>query len=296
VPGYLDDAVAGKLRGWMLVNGCSLGTASKGVRYLRFLERERELTFGAVQPAQDEVLEFLATWRQQGIKPRTLNSWIRELNLWSRFQRLGWKMAYFRQVTPPQIRVPDEKTASRLLALSWPDRAVDARNRAIIALMVQVGIRRDELLHLELRDLTENEDGPVLQIRHAKGEKQRPVPVTPQLAAQIHEYVELYRSRKHPVRLFTTREGSLSYGYLGRIIQRAGAQVGAPWLSPHKLRHFACDYMMDHGMSVGSVAEILGHARWETTQLYRQRRLARRQMEREFRALPPLSPKGGTKA
>jgi integrase len=286
---FLDDARAARYRAWMLTHGCALSTAGKGVRYLRFLEGRHGLTLDPKVLTQDNVLELLALHREKGVLPKTLNSWVREINLWARYHSLGWKVAYFRRGDPPQIRVPDEELATRLLTLTWANRSVTARNQAILGILIQVGLRRNEIVHLELRDMVELETGPALMVRHAKGEKQRVVPIDPDLAAAIREYVEHHRSLTDATRVFTTPRGAVSYNYVGQLVKRAGARVGAPWLSAHKLRHFAVDYALDHGMSVGSVAELMGHARWETTQLYRQRRLARRQMEREFRALRPLA-------
>ncbi len=269
---------------WMLTHRCNLSTARKGIRYLRFLAAHRGLELGTLELTQDHATEFLARWREAGTKPRTLNSWIRELNLWLRFRGLDWKVAYFRHYETVDIRVPDEKLIKRLRALSWPDPSTSSRNRAIIAILSDVGPRRNEVVQLDLADRQRTESGAVLQIRFGKGEKSRALPIAPETARLLEEYVGAHRIRSHSSALFTTRSGRISYNYIARVIQRAGEQLGAPWLSPHKLRHFVVDFALDHGVSVGSVAELMGHARWETTQLYRQRRLAQRQMEREIRS------------
>jgi len=55
-------------------------------------------------------------------------------------------------------------------------------------------------------------------------------------------------------------------------------------LSCHKLRHFAVDDLLDRGVSVTSVAEVVGHEKVETTMLYRTKRLNRLYAENEVRA------------
>lgn len=281
----VSDHLAGAYKRWMLTHGCGVGTASKAVRYIRFLAREKGLEI--TPPTEESTMDFLAHWREHGVRPKTLNSWVREINCWARFNELDWKMPYFRHYDAPAVRVPDRKLVGKLLELRWIDPVANARNRALIALLADVGPRRNEIIQLDLRDLQliDDDGHALLTVRHGKGEKGRILPIDPLTYARLQEYIDAYRVPSTASALFTSRTGRLSFGYLGRIIQQAGARVGAPWLSAHKLRHYVVDSLLDLGASVSSVAELMGHARWETTQLYRQKRLAKAQMEREVRAL-----------
>jgi len=270
-------------RSWQIALDHALSTANKSVRYLRFLE-SKGLDLAPPALSYDRALGFMAEWRQRGVKPRTLNSWVRELNLWSRFLNLGWKLPYFRRRSGPPIQVPDRVLVSKLLGLAYPSPATQARNRAMIAVFADVGIRRNELVNLQLSDRIQLASGPGLRVRFGKGENERDVPLDLEVSELLERYVSTYRSHSHATRLFTTQVGPLSYGYVGKVVQEAGARLGAPWLSCHKLRHFVADVTLDAGMPVSSVAEILGHKRWETTQLYRQRRLQKIRAEADFRS------------
>lgn len=272
-----------RYRSWMLTHGCGLSTTAKSLRYLKWFERERGLDLNPERLTESAVVEFLAGWRQTGVKPRTLNSWVRELNLWSRYRSLGWKMGYFRRQDTVQIRVPDSAVVRKLLALQSPNPSVNSRNRAILLLLADVGIRRAELVNLQLNDRIQLASGPGLMIRFGKGERSRAVPIDLDAHAALEEYVSRYRAATHTTAMFTTDRGRVSYGYVGMLVKKAGARVGAPWLSAHKLRHFVVDSCLDAGMPVASVAELMGHVRWETTQLYRQKRLARIRAEEDFR-------------
>ncbi len=279
----IPDAEWAELRRWSLATDHAPSTTEKGIRYLRFMERERGVDLDGL--TLQGVQTLLARGRQDGVKPSTLNSWVREINLWARFRGLHWKVPYFRNRSRPVVRVPTDKEIQQLRALHWPNRATDARNRAMIAVLLDVGPRRSELALMDVQDLTRSQDGhPVLMVRHGKGGKERPLWIDASTEDRLRAYVDTYRIRSHPAALFTTPQGRISDAYLARIIQKAGADIGAPWLSPHKLRHACCDSLLDEGVSVPSVAALLGHSRWETTALYRTKRLEQQAAEREVRA------------
>lgn len=273
-----------RYRSWCLGHDLAPSTTEKSGRYLRFFERQYGLELARL--SRDDAISFLARGREVGVKPKTLNSWVRELNLWSRFRSLGWKMAYYRRRGVPFVQVPDERTVRSLRALTWPNPSTSARNHALIALLADQGPRRNEVVRLDLADVRATPEGrPVVSVRFGKGEKERLLYVDETTATAIREYVDRFRIASDPRALFTTPRGRISYAYLAKVVKDAGARVGAPWLSPHKLRHYVCDSLLDANVSVPSVAEVLGHARWETTELYRSRRLTKVRAEQEIRAV-----------
>ena len=282
----IDTATWARYRSWCLSHDLALSTAEKSGRYLRFLEREHALQLERHVCTREHVLELLADGRQRGVKPKTLNSWVRELNLWSRFNELGWKMAYYRRRGRPIIPIPDRKLVDRLRHLTWPNPSTSARNRALLALLSDMGPRRNEVVHMDLSDRQRSPEGrPILIVRFGKGEKQRTLWIDDSTDQLLEEYATRYRIASDQRALFTTPRGRLSYGYLARVVKEAGKRVGAPWLSAHKLRHYVCDSLLDADVSVPSVAEVLGHARWETTEQYRSLRLVKVRAEQEIRAV-----------
>ena len=281
----VDDRTWARYLEWCLSSDLAPSTAEKSGRYLRFFEREHGLELGDRAPSREQVIQLLSSNRARGVKPKTLNSWVRELNLWSRFNSLGWKMAYFRRRGHPVIQVPDDRIIRALRRLRWANPSTSARNRALLALLSDQGPRRNEVVHLDLSDRRKTADSrPVITVRFGKGEKERLLYIDESTDQLLEEYVQRYRIDSDPRALFTGPRGRLSYAYLARIVKEAGDRVGAPWLSPHKLRHYVCDSLLDAGVSVPSVAEVLGHVRWETTALYRSRRLATVRAEQEVRA------------
>lgn len=277
-----NAATWARFRDWGLASDHAISTMEKSGRYLRFLEKEHGLDLERID--REAVTLVLARGREAKVKARTLNSWVRELNLWLRFRGADWKIPYFRDRGPPLIRVPERPLMKKLRGIRWANPSTDARNRAILAVLEDVGPRRGEVVRFNLGDLVEAAPGRfVLKVRQGKGEKDRELWIDGSTAALLANYIAVHRINARTDALFTTPRGRLSYGYLGRVVQAMGARVGAPWLSSHKIRHFCVDELLDAGVSVPSVAKLMGHARWETTALYRSRRREALKAEEEIR-------------
>ena len=268
-------------RSWALTDGrLSPRTVEKSVRYLRFLE---QLGVQLDQFDRSQYLAILATARQTRA-PYTLNLWVTQLNRWVKFRGLEWKLPTYRHHHEADVPAPSREQVGKLWGLRWNDPCTTARNRALFAVLLDKGVRRQEVVDLNLQDLKETTKGPSLVVRHGKGEKERTVPLSAETARLLRLYLELYRPASDPQALFTTPRGRVSHQYLGKIVKTAGERIGVPWLSCHKLRHFAVDDLLDRGVSVTSVAEVIGHEKVETTMLYRTKRLSRQYAEDEVRA------------
>jgi site-specific recombinase XerD len=272
-----------KYRTWALTDGhLSPRTLTKSITYLRFLE---SLGLPLDELDRPRILTALADAREAGRAPYTLNLWVTQLNRWIRFRGLEWKVPTYRHKHVADVPAPSRAQVEKIWRLEWDDPATTARNRALFAVLLDKGLRRQEVVDLNVQDLVQTRRGPSLVVRHGKGEKERSVPQTQETAALVRRYLETYRYRSDPLALFTTPRGRISHAYLGKIVKTAGERAGLPWLSCHKLRHFAVDDLLDRGVSVTSVAEVVGHEKVETTMLYRTKRLNRLYAESEVRAV-----------
>ena len=268
-------------RVWMLGTGHSASTTRKTAANLRWFERELSLRLEGLQLSA--AIAFVGEHRDDR-KPETLNNWVKDLNNWSRFRELGWRLKGFRVGDPPTVLCPTRKEATRVLRVSWSDPATQSRNRAILYLLADGAIRRNELVHVRVSDLVPPPHGPSVRIRKGKGDRERTVRLSAKTWSVIQEYVERYRNRSDAEALFTTPRGPLSYQFLGKVIQEAGRRAGIPWLSPHKLRHFAATDLLRVGVSVASIQAQLGHSSVLTTQRYLQRRTVQEVADKELRA------------
>lgn len=134
----------------------------------------------------------------------------------------------------------------------------DDRQRLIIYLAAQMGLRRSEIAQIHSNDLVEDLVGWSLVV-HGKGAKDRTLPLTPRMAFDIRAHGSGY--------LFPGQDnGHLSPNYMGRLISR----LMPPGWTLHTLRHrFATRaYGVDRDVFV--VQELLGHSSPATTRRYVQ--------------------------
>lgn len=123
-----------RYRSWCLAQGHSMKPVAKSVRYLVHFVRVKGLDLAPERFTEDAAIEFMAKCRERGIHPKTLNNYVRELNLWSQFNKLGWKLSYFRRHAPVLMDLLSEEDEGRLRAVRFVDPSVNARNRAMLLL------------------------------------------------------------------------------------------------------------------------------------------------------------------
>jgi len=168
----------------------------------------------------------------------------------------------------PEILSIDE--VDRLLESFRQDKAGDIRNRAMVELLYASGLRVSELLNLKLDDLHLSMQFIKCQ---GKGSKERLVPIG-EVATEI---LELYLTTSRP-ELMKTPTNLLFLNRFGERMTRQGfwkilkkqAQLAGitKVLSPHKLRHSFATHLIENGVDLRLVQEMLGHTDIATTQIY----------------------------
>jgi integrase/recombinase XerC len=145
-----------------------------------------------------------------------------------------------------------------------------ARDGAVLALLYGCGLRIAEALSLKRQQAPLPGSGDTMTVI-GKGNKARMVPVLPQVAQSIADYVALCPLELAP-------DGPLFVGARGgplspRVVQLAMARLrGALGLpasaTPHALRHSFATHLLARGGDLRSIQELLGHASLSTTQIY----------------------------
>lgn len=158
-----------------------------------------------------------------------------------------------------------EESAALLQAVSG---ANEKRDYAILMLFLNCGIRRSELVGLNLTDVYEDRIRVV-----GKGNKERFVYFGTACRKAIDDYlvernkIELTDNRA----LFGSRDHNrISVSAVHRLVKKALLQAGldSTQFSAHKLRHTAATMMLSGGVDVKTVQEVLGHENLNTTQIY----------------------------
>lgn len=189
-------------------------------------------------------------------------------------------------VKRPKIESNEGKTpalgdhqAKALLEAPDPSTLKGQRDRAILAVLLYHGLRREEAAQLLVSDIQERRGIKHLQI-HGKGGKLRYVPLHPIAAERIFTYLEhsghqlenpkapLFR----PLRGRQTGAGISAngiYALVGDYAKAAGIDVAG--LGVHGLRATAATNALEHEADIAKVQAWLGHANISTTKLYDRR-------------------------
>lgn len=178
--------------------------------------------------------------------------------------------------------------------LAAPDTTtwLGRRDRALLALASQCGLRVSEITRLACTDLYLG-TGPYVRC-HGKGRKERVTPLTPATAAVLTAWTtERAGCATDP--LFPTRQGrALGREAIAKLVTKhaRAAQAACPSLAtktitPHTLRHTAAMALLHAGVDTTVIALWLGHEQVETTSIYLHADLTIKQ-----RALERTSPTG----
>ncbi len=159
-----------------------------------------------------------------------------------------------------------ETDAQTLLMAIDVNRWDGQRDYALLMLLYGAGLRISEALSLTC-DALNNE---LLTIT-GKSNKQRVVPLLPNIRAALQQYLDDCPYAAEPKRpLFVnTRGTALSQTHLQRTTRQLRTAFGLPQTAtPHALRHSFATHILAHGGDLRTIQELLGHASLSTTQRY----------------------------
>lgn len=167
--------------------------------------------------------------------------------------------------------------ARALLDAPDPTTLKGKRDRAMLAVLLYHGLRREELCLLKVRDIHDRRGVPHLRV-HGKGNKLRHVPLHPASAERIHAYLEVTGNGSTPdAPLFQPlrRTGASITAdgvYKCVLAWAAHAKIAVEGFGVHSLRATAATNALDHEADIAKVQEWLGHANIATTRLYDRRK------------------------
>lgn len=149
------------------------------------------------------------------------------------------------------------------------DAALNERDKLIVRLLADTGIRVSELVAMRLDDFVERDRAAFLKIR-GKGARERLVPVRPNLYRRLRRYADRGRPDDADTdRFFVAlrRRGSdgeyaaLTASGVQQLIRVLGEKAGlAKRVHPHVFRHSAATHLLQRGVDSLLVAQILGHS------------------------------------
>ena len=171
----------------------------------------------------------------------------------------------------PQVLTPEETI--QVLEAVKPDTAMGLRDRSILELLYSTGLRRRELVKLNLSDFSfERRE---LIIVNPKGKKDRLVPVGEAASQYTEAYCRMVRpwmvGSQQEKALFVSHRGGgrLSLRSVSKIVLNAARASGVTKrVSPHSFRHAMATHMLRNQADLRHIQAILGHAQITSTELY----------------------------
>lgn len=169
----------------------------------------------------------------------------------------------------PDVLAPDDVV--RILDAPPPDEPVGIRDRAILELLYDCGLRVSELVGLD----TGRVDLEQLQVRViGKGNRERRVPMGEEARERLHRYRsgprQAWTAKRPTDAEFVGRRGHrMSREAVWGLVKRWTAVAGVTErVTPHTFRHSFATHLLEGGADLRVVQALLGHASISTTQLY----------------------------
>lgn len=222
-----------------------------------------------------ELRHFLMQLSEQGNKPKTIN---RKMSAIRSFFKFLVYVGYMPQnpasqikslKLPKEVNIPiSESEIEQILNRNmFEDSWLGDRNFLILQILYETGIRRSELIGLNISDIDFNQK----QIKVlGKRNKERIIPVRGELLLNVRNLIEKRPFSEDVEPLFTTEQGKRIYPKLvyNIVISYLRLVTNKRKVSPHVLRHSFATNILSRGADINAVKELLGHSSLASTQVY----------------------------
>ncbi len=243
--------------------------------YLRIQHQITELE--EVTPQM--VKQYLLEMQKKGRKPAYLNDLLKAFKC---FFRYVWEEEYIDRLITAKIKNVRQpkviiKTFSnlqvrQLINYYHNTTYLDVRNKTLITLFFDTGMRLGEVINLTEKDIKRD----FILVRRGKGEKERVVPKSPYLAKQLFRYERVkegyFQDRAIPyANYFLSKNGKpLTSEAVEKMLRVAGEDLGMEdvRVSPHTCRHTFAQMQLRNGLDVYSLSRLMGHENISITQRY----------------------------
>jgi len=296
---YLENS----FKEWLDVQGYAESTVYNLPLHVRellhYLETQginqiKELNLQLIENHYQKLKERTNQRRGGGLSGGHLNKHIQALRKFTQYLRKVGR------VQIPEINLKEEETEHKIIYLTvdeinllfkatyqQPEKkpntseavyeAIQARDRAMLAVFYGCGLRRSEGVALDVGDI--NFDRSILHVRKGKNYKERFVPISKTNLQYLTEYVYDHRpeltlgSKVEALFIsYTTTKRMQGQSLFIRLknlqYQTGNIELQEKEIGLHTLRHSIATQLLQAGMKLESISRFLGHASLESTQIY----------------------------
>ncbi len=243
--------------------------------YLDYLIKKNNIN-NIKEIKEEDILKYLKKLKKDNISSTSISRKISAIKNFHNF----YKLEYDLKDVSFNIKTPKiEKKLPQVLSVEEINRLIDSidlktpiglRNKALIETLYATGLRVSELLNIKLSDINLNKS---YIITLGKGDKERKVIIGEYALQAIKTYILEARTK-----LLKGYNPYLFLNYKGEQISRQGfykildeLRINAnidKEISPHTLRHSFATHLLQNGVDLRYVQELLGHTNLQTTQIY----------------------------
>jgi integrase/recombinase XerD len=146
------------------------------------------------------------------------------------------------------------------------NKSLNDKSRLLIQVLYSSGLRVSECLNLALEDIEFSQG--ICNVRQGKGNKDRITVISKGLLDTLRTYLESNKIASGMI--FRNRSGGrLTERNVQKIVAATAKRAGiTKKVTPHKLRHSFATHLMESGVSIRVIQELLGHSNLQTTQIY----------------------------
>lgn len=151
------------------------------------------------------------------------------------------------------------------------DTPINLRNKAMVELMYATGMRVSEMINLNIEDVHLNNE--FIHVK-GKGNKERIIPINEYAVKALQNYIingrtVLNKQNRHDAVFLNYQGNRISRQSFWKFLTKHCEDVGIKkHINPHKLRHSFATHMLENGVDLRLVQELLGHEDISTTQIY----------------------------
>ena len=229
-----------------------------------------------------DIKEFIGTFKNKGYEKSTVSRKISSLTHFFNFlldeKEIDINPLNNFEIPKQTKKLPiilSNKHIDKILEFTKRDQsAAGIRLYTMIEILYATGIRISELVEMKLSSIYEDKNFLLVS---GKGNKERLVPISIKTRETLDKYLTIrdnfISDKNNSIWLFPSKQSSIGHITRQRFNQLLNelnlhADLGIKRISPHKLRHAFATHLLENGMDLRSLQQILGHSDISTTQIY----------------------------